>query len=162
MVFDASTLILLAKVDLLRWVTRQHEAVVTPEVESEATRQGSPDALLIALLVSQGLIVVAGTRCETRDVRRLQKDFGLAVGEATSLWLAVDRGDALATDDGPAIRACKLLEVPFVTAIHFSLAAFRCGALSRELAVVTLGTLAAFGRYHQRILDAAKSTLEGK
>lgn len=162
MIFDASTLILLAKIDLLPVVVGQCDALITPEVEKETVRHASGDAMVIARLTSQGAIQIARIRYARQEVRTLQNDFGLAAGEATSLWLAHSRRETLATDDGPAIRACKVVGVPFVTAIPFLLDALRCGEFSKEVALAKLERLAEFGRYHQRILDAARSKMEGE
>jgi predicted nucleic acid-binding protein len=161
-VFDASTLILLAKLELLPSIVSQHDVLMTPVVEREAVRRASHDAVLIARLMSQGSIQVVRTPYPRQEVRSLQKDFGLAAGEATSLWLAASKRETLATDDGPAIRACKVVGVPFVTAIHFLLDALRRGDLSQEVALAKLERLAVHGRYHQRILDAARSKMEGE
>lgn len=162
MVFDASTLILLAKVNLLRGTAARHHAIVTGQVEKEATRQESDDAKLIALLIDDGSVAVSVARQVSGEVQKLQKDFGLAEGEASSLWRAAERDEALATDDGPAIRACKVLGVPFVTAIHFLLDALRSGELSREMVLAKLERLAVYGRYHERILGDAKRRIEGE
>ena len=161
MVFDASTLILLAKVDLLEAVATERLIVITPIVQEESIRLGAADSRLIARLVSKGRIVVRDVLEGARDIKKLQKDFSIAAGEASSLWLAHKLGVALATDDGRTIRAAKILGVPFATAVHFLIESYRNGRLTREFASAKLEKLVKFGRYHRRIIKDAKMQLEG-
>ena len=60
------------------------------------------------------------------------------------------------TDDGRAIRCCKVMGVPFTTAVGLLLALTESGDLDPILASELLVTLERYGRYHPRILkDAA-------
>ena len=45
--------------------------------------------------------------------------YKIAQSEASVLALARDKQAILATDDGQAIKACKIFGLKFVTAIHF-------------------------------------------
>ena len=160
MVFDASTLILLAKIDLLGTVAKEHSIVITPIIQEEATRLTLEDSKLIARLVRERTIKVRGVGGASADIKRLQRDFHIASGEASSLWLAHMLQDTLATDDGRTIKAAKVLRVPFVTAVHFLIASYRRGEVSKDLASVKLEKLAKFGRYHPRIIEHARAQFD--
>ncbi len=83
-VLDASTLILLAKSDLLLLLTEETRINIPEEVQQEAlARKGSYDALMIEEMIRSGKILVSGSI--SRDTRkRVQTDFRLEAGEAAA------------------------------------------------------------------------------
>ena len=81
---DASTAILLAKVDLLRMVCVGRDAWMPAAALKEATVKGTQDARMISQLTEEGLIQVA----PGEDSDRLRKDFRLHEGEAQTILLA--------------------------------------------------------------------------
>ena len=153
-VFDASTLILLAKIELLSLVVERVTAVVTPQVEYEATRQSARwDAGVVRALIEGRQITIR--KAEPALTRRLAEDFRLEAGEASTLALAKRQGGMMATDDGVAIKACKTVGVPFVTALHVLLEMSERRMMDRPMALVKLEQLQKVGRYHPRILESA-------
>jgi len=160
MIFDSSTLILLAKIDLLRESAEGASIVIPPKVKEECLLKDSLDALLIRTLIAEGKIKVekAGNR---EAVRKLQADFRIEEGEAQALWLGKRLGCPLAVDDGPTTKACKVLGVKFVTAIHFLINLRATGKLELPLALSKLETLAAYGRYSSKIIGDAAQRLRG-
>lgn len=160
LVLDASTLILLAKAELLPAVVERVRCVITPVVRAEATRRHELyDAQVIARVVADRRVGV--TRGDPALTKRLVRDFRLDVGEASSLAVAKTRGGILGTDDGLAIQACKVVGVPFVTAIHLLLRLYEQQALDRPTALVRLETLQRCGRYAPRIIEDALRQLQG-
>ncbi|MBI3061743.1 MAG: hypothetical protein HYY83_07190, partial [Deltaproteobacteria bacterium] len=117
-VLDASTLSLLAKSDLLPLLAEKTPIEIPPEVEQEAlARRELYDARMIEGMLRDGKIQVSkSARPEQR--RQIQADFGLEAGEAAALLLAKENDQPLGTDDGPAIKAAKIMGIPFFTAIH--------------------------------------------
>ena len=160
MVFDSSTLILLAKIDLLRESAEDISIVIPPKVKEECLFKESLDALLIKTLIAEGKIKVekAGNQ---EAVRKLRADFRIEAGEAQALWLGKRLGVPLAVDDGPTIKACKVLGVQFVTAIHFLINLRARGKLELPLALAKLEALAAYGRYSRKIIEDASQRLKG-
>ncbi len=160
MVFDSSTLILLAKIDLLRESAEDISIVIPPKVKEECLFKESLDALLIKTLIAEGKIEVekAGNQ---EAVRKLRADFRIEAGEAQALWLGKRLGVPLAVDDGPTIKACKVLGVQFVTAIHFLVNLRARGKLELPLALAKLDALAAYGRYSRKIIEDAAQRLKG-
>lgn len=161
-IFDASTLILLAKIDILKIITQALEISISKEVEAEATcRPELLDAKIIIELIKTGKIrVIKGKNPAL--LKRLQEDFSIAEGEASVLLLARQRQSVLATDDGQTIKACKVLRVRFVTAIHFLLMAYYKKRINRELALAKLECLKNLGRYNARIVSDAINRIEGR
>lgn len=163
-VLDASTTILLAKAELLdQFVEVAERAMVMPkEVERECFGQrDSLDARLIARAINEKRIAV-------RTVRRqklygtLQRDFPLGRGEAAAIALALTfEGALVATDDRQAINACKLLKIPFITALTVLVRMREKGLLSANEAMRKLDVLARYGRYKERMINAATLELEG-
>jgi len=160
MIFDFSTLILLAKIDLLRESAEDISIVIPPKVKEECLFKESLDALLIKTLIAEGKIEVekAGNQ---EAVRKLRADFRIEAGEAQALWLGKRLGVPLAVDDGPMIKACKVLGVQFVTAIHFLVNLRARGKLELPLALAKLDALAVYGRYSRKIIEDATQRLKG-
>ena len=160
MVFDSSSLILLAKIDLSRESAEDISIVIPPKVKEECLFKESLDALLIKTLIAEGKIKVekAGNQ---EAVRKLRADFRIEAGEAQALWLGKRLGVPLAVDDGPTIKACKVLGVQFVTAIHFLINLRARGKLELPLALAKLDGLATYGRYSRKIIEDAAQRLKG-
>ena len=161
-VMDASTAILLAKAELLdEFIQAVAEPVVMPrEVEEECCSRDSPDAWSIKRAVEERRIRVKTVERKAL-IGELGLEFTLGTGEAAVLALATGhRGVLVATDDKRAINACKLLRIPFTTALSVLVRMREKGALSSEEALEKLETLAAFGRYRKDMVEAARAQLE--
>lgn len=155
-VFDASTLILLAKATILRSIIEHIAAVIPPIVRRECIReQEREDAKLIGHLIDEGVIRVQEPE-HPRDIERLQRDFDLDRGEATALVLALERRLPLATDDTPARKACIILKVPHTGAVALLVALAEHKVISAELALEKLKKLKQYGRYKAEILENAR------
>lgn len=159
-VFDSSTLILLAKIDLLRTIAEDVDVLIPVGVRAECLVKKTFDAAMIAAMIAEKSIAVEKAGPESA-VRRLSRDFRIARGEAEALCLAQSKRFVLATDDGPTIKACRVLGHPFATAIHFLIRLRKAGRLDSEAAIVKLEMLIRFGRYAERIVeDAARRIRE--
>ena len=86
-VFDSSTLILLAKANLLRETSDDFEIIVPEEVKREALVKKTEDAELISILIQERKIGVQKAD-EAKAIKKLQMDFRLEKGEAEALWLS--------------------------------------------------------------------------
>ena len=161
MVFDSSTLILLAKVDLLRETAEDISIVIPAKVKEECLLKDSLDALLIKTLIAEGKIKVEKAGHQ-EAVSKLQADFRIEGAEAQALWTAKKLGCPVAVDDGPAIKACKVLGVQFATAIHFLINLKVRGKLELPMALAKLDGLATYGRYSRKIIEDAAKRLKGE
>lgn len=159
-VLDASTAILLAKAELLDTFVEEAELTVAMprDVQEECRGRDSLDARLIARAIEEKRIAVKAV--ERRAMQRLMGDFGLGRGEAAAIALAAPKGALLATDDRRAIHACKVLKIPFTTAISVLTRMREKGLVSRGEALEKLNRLARDGRYKKEIIAAARAEME--
>ena len=160
LVFDSSTIILLARIELLDALVNSYQGkIVIPEaVESETTMKNTFDALLIKKRIEEGKIKVMDAH--DKMIETIMKDFNINQGESEAIFLALkNKGSILATDDKNAINACKLLQIPFTTAIGILLRVKEKNLLTKEDASLKLVQLIEYGRYKKEIINDAKRRL---
>ena len=159
-VFDASTLILLAKIELLREIIEEINVIIPGKVKSECLLKEGIDATLISTLIRETKIVVkkAGS---AEAIKKIQQDFRIEAGEAESIWLARRLDCQIAVDDGPTIKACKVIGQRFTTAIHFLLSLASQNRLEKSMALAKLEKLSVYGRYSKIIIEDATKRLKG-
>ena len=93
-------------------------------------------------------------------VAKLQVDFSLGKGEAEAIVLALTRkAQLLGIDDKNGINACKLLGIPFTTAVGILVGSREKGLIARSDALAKLETLANYGRYKKSIIENARREL---
>ena len=162
-VFDSSTLILIAKIEILEVFLEsvKFQVCIPPAVAKESCMvKKSLDALLIQKAIEESKIRVV-TGKQRRLAAKLQRDFGLGVGEADAIALAVmERASLVGIDDKNGINACKLLGISFTTAIGILIRMREKKLLTKESAVAKLTKLGKQGRYKQSILEDATRKLE--
>ncbi len=119
----------------------------------------TPDALSIQRLIQAKKIAVQPLKAR-RLYGKILADFPLGKGEAEALALAFSRKARLfATDDKRAIQTCKLLKIPFTTAVDILVRMHEKGLLEKEEAQRKLEALRNYGRYQRDIIENAKSRL---
>ncbi len=162
-VLDASTLILIAKAELLGpfLVGVKRQVAITGEVARECCgAKKTLDALMIQKAIDESRIEVVLVK-NKKLVARLQTDFSLGQGEAEAIALALkERARIIGIDDKNGINACKLLGIPFTTAVGILVRSREKGLLDRSSALAGLGALAKFGRYKNSIIEDARLKLE--
>lgn len=162
-VFDASTLILLAKIDILRIVAENIKIIIPEEIKKECTEKDVFDAKLIFAIIKEGLIKVVKSRPpEKKNISKLCNDFKIQYGEASALYLAMKKDYPLATDDGTTIKACKIINQKFTTAIHFLINMTEISKIEKKRAIIKLEKLLFYGRYSRRIIDDAYKMMKGE
>jgi predicted nucleic acid-binding protein len=162
-VFDASTLILIAKADLLDlFLSSINVPVAIPgEVEKECcSSKKALDAIIIQKALDESRIEVFTLR-NRRLVAKLQTDFSLGRGEAIALALD-EKAQIVGIDDKNGIDACKVLGIAFTTAVGILIRSREIGLLERPDAIAKLALLAKYGRYKHSIIEDAKLKLEAK
>lgn len=162
-VFDASTLILLAKIDLLDLFISDYggQAFIPLKVKEEVLQKDSFEAPQIAGLLNDGKIEALTVRDKGLS-QKLMDDFNIDIGEAEAIALALHKKMAVvATDDRNAIRTCKFLKIDFVTAISILIRAVEKGLLNKKEAVLKLEKLESIGRYKKTIITDARRQIRG-
>lgn len=160
MVFDASTLILLAKIELLREIADEVKVMIPEKVKIECLLKKSMYAVLISTLIKEKKIEVKKVG-NMVAIRKIQRDFRIGAGEAEALWLAKKLICPLAVDDGLTIKACKVLGKRFTTSIHFLLNLTTQKKLELPVAMAKLEKLSIYGRYSTKIIENATKCLKG-
>jgi predicted nucleic acid-binding protein len=162
-ILDSSTLILVAKMEMLDSFLGSVElpVLIPAEVAKECCAvKKSLDALSIQKALDESRIRVVAAR-DRKLIRRLRGDFGLGRGEAEAIVLALaQRAPLVGIDDKNGINACKLLGIAFTTAIAILIRMHDKGLLTEVEALNKLAALGKHGRYKQSILDDAKRKLE--
>jgi len=157
-VFDSSTLILLAKIDILQLVLNKYGGVIPGSVKEEILYKKAMDTELIVQQIKDGNLALEKNPSKDK-MNHILKDFPLGRGEAAALIIAKEKGSVLATDDGLAIKVCKIFGVKFTTAIHFLIEA----GLDKSMASAKLKMLKKYGRYSADIImDAEERIMKGK
>src|SRR5450755_1762820 len=162
-VFDASTLILIAKIEILDSFLDgiESKVAIPAEVAKECCGvKKSLDALLIQKVLDESRIRVVAVK-NRKLVTKLQGDFGLGRGEAEAIVFALaEKAQVLGIDDKNGINACKLLGIAFTTAIGILVRMREKGLLTTNESLVKLEGLAKHGRYKRSILEDARRKLE--
>ena len=162
-VFDSSTLILLARTEVLEvFISNFPGQVLIPEkVREEVLMKDSEESPQITALIHGKRIGVL--RVDDRKLpQKLMEDFNIDLGEAEAITLALQKkGAVVATDDRNAIRACKLLKIDFITAIAILIRAAEKKLFSRSEALLKLDKLASVGRYKKLIIADARRQIKG-
>ncbi|MDX1584885.1 MAG: hypothetical protein R3338_14910 [Thermoanaerobaculia bacterium] len=149
----------MTKCSLLR-VYAERTSLYAPErvIEEAAARhlwQEHPDARQIARLEEEGLL--RGEVVETE--RELPLNLGTGEAEAITLFLA-EEADLLLSDDGRALRACRLLGIPFTTTPRVTVDLARRGVIGSGRARQALEKIAVVGRYSRDVIAAALVALQ--
>lgn len=159
-VFDTSTLILLAKIELLREIAENVKIIIPEKVRVESLLKEGIDAILISTLIKEKKLEIKKAG-DAEAVRKIQRDFRIEAGEAEALWLARKIECPIAVDDGPTIKACKVIGQKFTTAIHFLLNLASQNRLELPIAMAKLEKLNLYGRYSKKIIEDATKRLKG-
>jgi len=162
-IFDSSTLILIAKIELLDLFLSEigMEVAIPRAVEEECCGgKKTLDALMIQKKVDESRITVRSVK-NRKLVLKLEADFSMGRGESEAIALALqEKARLLGIDDKRGINACKLTGVPFTTAIAILLRSREKGLVAKDDALARLASLARYGRYKGSILEDAKRRLE--
>lgn len=154
-VSDASTLILLARVSILRKFISDFGKIIVPEeVAREMTVSHSLDARMLEREIKENNIVVKSIQSGTDEITR---QFRLDLGEAEAYVLYNElHARVILTDDGELIKLCKLFEIPFVNALAIVVRMFDHGWLTREETCEYLRKLNDYGRYSREVYNVFK------
>ena len=160
-VSNTSTLILLAKIDMLGiWREQVANIIIPPDVMHEVQQKREEyDARLIAKYVQEGKITIEKPALER--VRAAIHSFRLDVGEAAAYALFnPKKHHALMTDDGELIKLCKLEGIPYIGALAIVVWVWERQKINTDTARDTIEKLRTIGRYRQDIITHFLSKLD--
>src|SRR3989338_4603140 len=161
---DASTLILLQKIDLLDKLVKSFEFIIPEEVYKEAVIKGKEkkfsDSYQIENKIKQNLIKVKKIK-NIYSVNKLLKEFGTAEDETEAIVLFLElKADILATDDHKSINVCRAYKIPFMTALTFVLDSFSREIVTKNTVRKMIESLGVYGRYKNELIYKALSHVE--
>lgn len=163
LIFDASTFILLSKIDLLEiFISNFDRRILIPEmIRTEVCIEGQDETPLLVRLIKEKKISVLKVK-SNRLTRKFMEDFNIDMGEAEVLALALEeKASIVATDDRNAIRACKVLKIDFITAISVLIRTLEKKLIDKEEAIIKLKKLGSVARYNQAIIEDARNKIAG-
>lgn len=152
LVSNSSTLILLARINVLRLFLDEAQTILIPtEVQEEVMSDKiTYDALLIQKEIGARIVV----QKVTRPVEQVQKQFRLDRGEAAAYALYVqEQGTGIMTDDRELIKLCKLEGIKFLCAIAIVTQLYRNKKLSQQETLLKMDKLGDIGRYSSTIIN---------
>jgi len=162
MIIDSSTLILLAKSELLDVFidSSKKKILVTGRIKIESTaKKGSFDAGLIEQRIKEKKILVEKIK-DTSFYNKLLEDFNLGQGEAEAIVLALEKNALLLSDDKKAINACKIFNIKFATALNVLVELYKRKIMGKERAKLALKKLKQIGRYSEELINKAEDDLK--
>ena len=155
-VSDSSTLILLARTNLLKKVYLYFNKILIPEtVFKETVEYGKDkkkeDAFMVGKEVNENRISVEKVN-DKKTLNEILINFKCNLGEAEALTLAINKKSRLFTDDLEAIKICKIYNIEFITALAFLTKLLQDNKIDKELAMIKFGELSKLGYYSKDIL----------
>ncbi|MAF13570.1 MAG: hypothetical protein CMI53_01620 [Parcubacteria group bacterium] len=161
-VADSSTLILLAKTELLDWLLENlKEKITIPRsvfVESTIKNEAF-DAILIKNRVKENKIKITDVK-QKYLCDKLLDDFNFGKGEAEAISLCLLNKAILLVDDKKAIKCCKVFNLKFTTAPNILVTFYKKKIVDKEMANLLLTKLEKYGRYSSDIIQKIKGELK--
>lgn len=148
---DSSSLILLAKADLLGLLCKNARIFITPAISKEILFN-SKDSELIQILISRGEIAVK--RMDEMRTEESGLPISLDKGERTALALFKKMEvDYLLVDDKKAAVYCKKYSIPYINALLIPLYLRNCMAIDDQMMKKKIELLNEIGRYAEWIKE---------
>jgi len=162
-VLDASTIILLGKINLLETfgLTFSGRVLISEKVRDGISIKETEENPLIVKLIEDEKIRVSKVK-NGKLIKKLMDDFNIEIGEAETIVLALqEKASIVATGDRNAIRACKILKIDFTTAIAILIRTFEKNLIDKDEALIKLRKLDSVARYRREIVEDARGRIEG-
>lgn len=165
--FDSSSIILLAKADLLKQVCSLADVNMPAQVETEVMvgiEDGRKDALFVRELVKDGkikIVEVGKKPAEEISLYNFMVSFRLGLGEAAAIVLALTRKMPMITDDNNARKIGKFVGLEVLSSLDFPSILYLKSIIGYEEARACLGVLGKEGWFSESVLLSAFETLEG-
>ncbi len=156
---DSMVLIFLAKLDLIKEVKQMFgKVLISREVEKETVveaRESHVDALKIEDSIKKGLIDVKDIKNKNKVID-LMKNFGLGVGEASTIQLySQENADLLLCDEKKARNVTKILGLNLVGTPEVILQLYKNKFISKEKAKDSVISLEKIGWFNSSIIFKA-------
>ena len=164
-VSDSSSLILLAKADMLRETGKIFRIIIPQKVFEETVVKGKElkkeDAFRIETCVGKG-IEIHGIK-ESPKVKELAEQLGIGKGEEEAFHLYFNKNaDLLLTDDRQAIKLANLLGINWSGVPNIVLLLYKMGLSDHDASLEKMSLLEKYGRYKLEYIVEMKKKLGEK
>ena len=159
-VADASSLILLSKVELLEKLAEKNKVIIPKKVYGEVARgkeKGMRDVLLVEKMMKEKKIVVR--KANEKSKKEIEKTFNIRGGENEVLALALENRHAILTDDKKCIVAAETLGLNFITSLDVVVTLYKKGRIDKRKAVQSLDELLEYGWYKRVLIEKYRREL---
>ncbi len=154
-VSDTSSLILLSKAGVLEKACGRYEIYIPPSVEAEASSSKLRAKYANAVQIHE-LIRSKALKVRKLTVRKRKMPITLGTGEADAIRLFLEiQAQSLLTDDGKAIKVCRMLGIPFIISPNIVFSLYKNEELTYSEALQSVEKLRLFGRYSPDIIAAS-------
>ncbi|MDP2924833.1 MAG: hypothetical protein Q8N99_00515 [Nanoarchaeota archaeon] len=160
-VIDASSIILLAKIDLLEKLIERNPLIIPEKVYIEVVKgkeKGMLDAFILERLVNEKKIKIE--KVEKIAYEEVWKLFGLWAGEAEVLALALKNNIPIITDDKKCLNRAKAAGVSCITSLDVIIALLKNKHINKEQAKKSLEKLENYGWYKKNIIKLYKEKIK--
>ena len=153
LVSNSSTIILIAKIDLLsKFLDTVKNVAITDIVYEEIIKKDSFENLTIKKEIESGRINVESTK--RKFYSNTLNQFKLDEGEASTFALYDKRKHkAILTDDRELIKLCKINNVPFISAMAVVVKLLSKKIINKNEALEKIEKLQGYGRYSNDIYN---------
>lgn len=161
-VIDACSVILLAKSSVLETLAKWREVIVTEGVYNEVLEGKDKkilDALLLERLVEEKKITIEN-KIKKEVVQKFTKDFGLGLGEAESVALALESDAVVITDNKQGRKAAKVQGLQLTGSIETVIALHKTKSIDKEKAINAIKVLKKAGWFQDYLIEEAMGDVQ--
>jgi len=160
-VSDATSLILLAKANLLEVFVRRNNVVIPKLVYGEVAKgkdKGREDSILVEKLIAKNQLSVVSANKAIKD--KIGRLFNIKGGEQEVIAIASEKKHIVITDDKRCINAAKALDIFFVTSLDVVVALYKNGVISKEKVIHSIDALEEYGWYSKELVKYYKEAIK--
>ncbi|MEK6950097.1 MAG: hypothetical protein AABX13_00030 [Nanoarchaeota archaeon] len=157
---DACSVILLAKASVLEGSSSTYNICISTQVYEEVLagkQKQFQDALLLERLAREKKIKIIEAPSASR--RRIQRDFRMGEGEASTIALGIKERAIVATDNRQGRKAARIYGLPLVGSIDIVVSLTKKGIISKEKAQEALRILREEGWFSPYLIEQARGDL---
>ena len=163
LVSDSSSLILLAKSDMIKYVLEKNIIVIPKSIYEETVDKGKlkgfEDSYIIENYIQKSKIKIAEPSNNTKEI--VEKLCNLHLGERDVIALAIDKKLKVLCDDKKGRNACEVFGLEAVTALNILNDLFDRKRISKKMALTILLKLQNYGWYKENLINHVKNKIEG-
>lgn len=163
LICDSSSLILLIKSDIIKYILSKNVIVIPKSVYIETVEKGklkgAEDSYIVERFVEKSLIKVIEPKDKTR--KKVKKLCNLHLGERDVIALAIDRKFKVLCDDKKGRNACEVFGIKSATALNILFGLFKKKRINKKQALERLSKLHIHGWYRDSLITHVRDKIGG-